>query len=186
MNLLNKAVLVFLLLSAFTCSAGEKDQLSYEILKPIIKLMRSGEIYKASLPTYNQYRQKQGKQPLTYEDLKPLFDKTAEISEGAYLKYFSEEFSLDELSFMKDLFSTDVGKEIFAKLTQSITTGVPHKPDLRQFNSKQIALFNSVASNNIALSQGFASRVQKVNMAVQKHAAEEFKKYPELKALISQ
>lgn len=185
MNILHRVFLFLLLFTTFTCHAGEKEDLSYEILKPIIKLMRTGELYKGSMPIYNKYRSKQGKSPLTYKDLKPLFDKTAELSEKAYLQYFSKEFSLEELQFLKELYSTDVGKTIFSSITKALITGHAEKMNFDQFSNKQKLIFNKIGLKNISLVNGSAQRIKDVNKSVQKHVAEEFKKYPELMSIIN-
>jgi hypothetical protein len=177
---------VFLLLSFNSLASADKENISKEILAPILEIVKSGEIYKGSLPAYNEFRKSKGKTPLTFSDLKPLFDKTAELSAGSYVKFFAEEFNDEELNFLRRLYSTDVGVEIFQAITKSLTTGKASKPNMSQFNKAQINSFNKVAKQNVNLAQGVSTRISNVNVKVQQYVSTEMQKFPELKALIMQ
>ncbi|MDH5433962.1 MAG: hypothetical protein OEY19_08445 [Gammaproteobacteria bacterium] len=176
----------FLLFLSFNLSAEESNQaLSAKLLKPIIQVLRTGDIYRSSLPVYNEYRQKIGKPPLSYNDLSPLFSKTAELTEHAYIDAFSSSFSTEELLFLNKLFSTTLGQEIFSSLTRSITSGKVQKPDLSGFDQKYKLEFNKVASENIELTKEFSQKVQKINLEVQQEVQKKMMMFPELKALIN-
>ncbi len=177
-------ILVFSFLSIGSLQAEpSKAELSYSVIEPLINLLRSGEIYKASVPKYNEFRKQQGKPALKYEDIEPVFKASAEITEKAYIEEFSNEFSKEELSFLKKVFATNVGKAIFSSLAKSLASGVPEKPNMSQFSPEDKKEFEQAAAENMQLLSQFGLRAKKINVAVQQNVVKQMDENPELKKL---
>lgn len=186
---MNKIILALILFSMSTMSyskeAANKEELASHLLTPILEVVREGRLYKASLPFYNQYRESKGKSPLSYQDLKPLFDKTAVVSEKVYIEEVAKAFSLQELQFLQELFSTKAGKQIMSSITSAIRSGNTSKPDFAQLTDADKKEFEAVASKNSALAMGFGQKMSAINVTVQKQVKHYFNNNPEFKNLIN-
>lgn len=163
MKFLMVLLLVFSSSLVYGGDAEHKAILTNKILDPLIQLLRSGELNKASLPSYNKFRESKGRRPVTYEEVEPIFKASSQATESAYVEAFADEFSLEELKFLSSLFSTKIGISLMNSISQSITTGGPNKPDLSRITKKEQLEFERVASKNPDLAKNLWSRIEKVN-----------------------